>query len=163
MLDLHELVAGKLAALFGRTAARDVFDAHGLLGHSDLDPTRLRLAFVAYGAMNRRDWRSVSIEEVQLDPKEAERMLLPLLRAGTAPARGQVRAWVDGLVTRTRERLGAVLPLRDHERGFLDALLEEGELRPELVTDDPEMQARLHAHPALLWKAHNVREHRRRG
>lgn len=84
VLDVHELVAGKLAALFGRTAARDVFDAYGLLGRADLDATRTRLAFVAYGSMNRRDWRSVSIDELRLDPQEAERMLPPLLRAGSA-------------------------------------------------------------------------------
>lgn len=160
VLDIHELVAGKLAALFGRTAARDLFDAHALLALPHLDSERLRLAFVAYGAMNRRDWRSLTVEMVRLDPKEAEPMLVPLLRAGTAPPRAEVPAWVEGLVARTRERLGIVLPLRDRERAFLDALLDNGELRPEFVTGDPEMQARLRAHPALLWKAQNVREHR---
>ncbi len=160
VLDVHELVGGKLAALFGRTAARDVFDAYGLLGRADLDPARLRLAFVAYGAMNRRDWRTVSIEELRLDPKGAERMLLPLLRAGVAPPRSEVAAWTEALVERTRERLAAVLPLRDHERTFLDALLDLGEVRPELLTDDLPLQARLREHPALHWKAQNVRAHR---
>jgi hypothetical protein len=160
VLDLHELVAGKLAALFGRTAARDVFDAHGLLGRADLDATRTRLAFVAYGAMNRRDWRSVSVGELRLDPKEAERMLVPLLRAGVGPPRAEVAAWAEGLVTRTQERLAAVLPLREPERAFLDALLDDGELRPELLSDDRAMQERLRTHPALLWKAQNVRAHR---
>lgn len=160
MLDLHELVAGKLAALFGRTAARDVFDAHGLLGRADLDPTRLRLAFVAYGAMNRRDWRSVSTDELRLDPQGAERMLLPLLRGGVGPPRGEVAGWASALVERTRERLAAVLPLRSNEVEFLDVLLDLGEVRPELLTDDPALRDRLHAHPALLWKAQNVRAHR---
>lgn len=160
VLDRHELVAGKLAALFGRTAARDVFDAHGLLGRADLDPTRVRLAFVAYGAMNRRDWRSVSIDELRLDPKEAERMLLPLLRTGVGPPRGEVAGWTTALVERTRERLAAVLPLRSNEVAFLDALLDGGEVRPELLTDDPALRDRLRAHPALLCKAQNVRTHR---
>lgn len=160
VLDLHELVGGKLAALFGRTAARDVFDAHGLLGRADLAPARLRLAFVAYGAMNRRDWRTVSIDDLRLDPKEAERMLIPLLRAGVGPPRGEVAAWVAGLVEHTKERLAAVLPLADAERAFLDALLDLGEVRAEILTDDLALQERLRVHPALLWKAQNVREHR---
>lgn len=160
LLDVHELIAGKLAALFGRTAARDVFDAHGLLGRPDLDQTRLRLAFVAYGAMNRRDWRTVAIDELGLDPREAERMLLPLLRAGVGPTRGEVAGWTSALVERTRERLAAVLPLRSNEVEFLDALLDLGEIQPELLTEDTALRERLREHPALLWKAQNVRAHR---
>jgi hypothetical protein len=57
VLDPHELAAGKLAALLARSANRDIFDAHRLLGASDLDRERLRLAFVVYGGINRKDWR----------------------------------------------------------------------------------------------------------
>jgi hypothetical protein len=60
VLDLHGLIGGKLAALFGRTAARDVFDAHELLSRTGLDGRRLRLAFVVYGAVNRRATSSVA-------------------------------------------------------------------------------------------------------
>lgn len=59
MLDVHELAAGKLAALFGRAASRDLFDVRELLAAKSLDPERLRLAFVVYGGINRRDWRTV--------------------------------------------------------------------------------------------------------
>lgn len=34
VLDIHELAAGKLSALFSRTASRDLFDAHCLLKRS---------------------------------------------------------------------------------------------------------------------------------
>lgn len=46
VLDLHEVAAGKLAALLARNASRDVFDAHALLARRDLDRAKLRLAFV---------------------------------------------------------------------------------------------------------------------
>lgn len=36
VLDLHELAAGKLAALFARQASRDLFDVHHLLTQSQL-------------------------------------------------------------------------------------------------------------------------------
>ncbi|MCK4727607.1 MAG: nucleotidyl transferase AbiEii/AbiGii toxin family protein, partial [Desulfobacterales bacterium] len=56
VLDPHELAAGKLTALLARHADRDLFDVHLLLTHGGLDNRRLRLAFVVYGAMNRKDW-----------------------------------------------------------------------------------------------------------
>ncbi len=80
VLDLHELAAGKLAALLSRHASRDLFDAHQLLTRATLDPTRLRLAFVVYGAMNRKDWRTVTAADVGFAPAEVERELLPTLR-----------------------------------------------------------------------------------
>ncbi len=42
MLDVHELAAGKLAALFGRAASRDLFDVRELLGAEVLDAKKLR-------------------------------------------------------------------------------------------------------------------------
>lgn len=46
VLDIHELAAGKLSALFNRSASRDWFDAHYLLTKIPLDNQKLRLAFV---------------------------------------------------------------------------------------------------------------------
>ena len=46
VLDVHELAAGKLVALFARNAARDLFDTRRLLQRPGLDRDRLRLGFV---------------------------------------------------------------------------------------------------------------------
>ena len=119
MLDLHELAAGKLAALFGRSASRDLFDACELLGATTLEPERLRLGFVVYGGMNRRDWRSVAVNEVHADPREVDQQLVPLLRAGVAPARAEIAAWSERLGVECRDRLAVVLPLRAEETAFL--------------------------------------------
>lgn len=81
MLDLHELAAGKLGALFGRAASRDLFDVRELLATMPFDAERLRLGFVVYGGINRRDWRTVALDDVQADPGEVDRQLVPLLRA----------------------------------------------------------------------------------
>jgi predicted nucleotidyltransferase component of viral defense system len=160
VLDIHELVAGKLAALFGRTASRDLFDVRGLLAAGSFDSERLRLGFVVYGGISRRDWREVSLDEVQADPVDVERRLLPLLRAGAGPARADLAAWSEALVAESRDLLSAVLPLRLEEQEFLEHLNERGEIVPDLLTGDLAMQELLHGHPGLLWKVLNVRKHR---
>jgi len=79
VFDTHELAAGKLAALFARHLARDLFDSHQLLCNTRLDRKRLRTAFVVYGALNRKDWRTISLEDVSFDPEELKRTLIPVL------------------------------------------------------------------------------------
>jgi predicted nucleotidyltransferase component of viral defense system len=158
MLDLHELAAGKLAALLSRTASRDLFDARELLAHPDIDERKLRFGFVVYGAANRKDWRTVSVDDVTLDRAELRSQLLPTLRAATLPSRGDASNWGERLVSECRDRLSALLPLTESEREFIGRLNDRGDIAPELLTGDAAMQATLRAHPALRWKAINVRK-----
>lgn len=160
MLEVHELAAGKLAALFGRAASRDLFDVRELLTATTFDPERLRLGFVVYGGINRRDWRTVTLDDVQVDPREVDQQLVPLLHAGVAPARADLVAWSERLAGECRERLSALLPLRAAEMEFLGHLNDQGEIVPELLTAEPEMQRLIRGHPGLRWKALNVRKHR---
>ena len=160
VLDLHELAAGKMAALLARSASRDVFDGHALLGTPGLDPAKLRLGFVVYGGINRRDWRTVSADDVKADLNEVQMELLPMLRSDLVPERGSVSDWTHKLVAECRERLSILLPLNDAEREFILRLNDAGEIAPELITDDQAMQARIREHPGLRWKAINVRKHR---
>jgi hypothetical protein len=48
--------------------------------------------------MNRKDWRTVSPEDVKCDSADALRDLVPMLRADLAPARGEITTWLDKLV-----------------------------------------------------------------
>jgi len=160
MLDIHELVAGKLAALFGRTASRDLFDVRELLGSADLDTEKLRLGFVVYGGINRRDWRTVSLDDVDVDPTDVDRQLVPLLRAHVAPPRAEIKEWTERLVAECRDLLSAVLPMTAVEIEFLDRLNDQGEIVPELLTSDGDLQSTIASHPGLRWKALNVRKHR---
>lgn len=158
VLDLHELAAGKLAALFARQASRDVFDAHGLLTAGKLDPDQLRLAFILYGAMNRRDWRTISLDDVGCDALELENQLLPVLSRSVREA---LQAdWAVRMVEVCRERLASLVQFTPEEAEFLDRLLDHGEIVPSLLTDDTQMGARILAHPLLQWKALNVQHHR---
>lgn len=162
VLDLHELAAGKLAALFSRNAARDLFDVCNLFWETAFDRTRLRTGFVVYGGASRRDWRTIGLEDIDVDPKDVEGQLLPLLRANLAPKRSEVRGWSDHLVSECRKRLSMLMPLTRSEVEFLTFLNEQGEIVPELLTEDVKMQSLIRAHPGLRWKAQNVLEHRAR-
>jgi hypothetical protein len=153
LLDVHELAAGKLAALLARAASRDVFDAIEMLRTDELDAAKLRLAFVVYGGANRRDWRTVSAEDVRLDPEDFKRELLPTLRADRGEPRASPAAWARELVEECRARLSVVLPLRKEEHEFLALLNDRGEIRPDLLTGDEAMKTKIREHSALLWKA----------
>jgi len=159
VLDIHELAAGKLNALFTRHASRDLFDAHALLGRDDLDRDKLRLGFIVYGACSRRDWQTVSPEDIGCDHKELQRQLVPVLSRDVVPAGDDMNTWIDQLVQECRERVGLVLPFEDHEREFLVRVNEQGEIAPELLTGDDNLAARIRQHPQLLWKVKHVREH----
>lgn len=160
VLDIHELAAGKLAALLARRQARDLFDTHQLLHHTELHPELLRLGFVVYGAMNRKDWRTVSPGDVHFEARELERQLLPLLRVDFSWDEVEPGEFGRKLVKECREKLDAVLPFSVTEREFLDRLLDEGEIEPSLLTPDKDLQERIGRHPLLEWKALNVKKHK---
>jgi len=146
VLDEHELAAGKLAALLARGACRDLYGARELLRRVPLDIGKLRLGFV--------------VENTKTTPEDVRRRLLPMLRAELRPATEDVEGWVDSLIHETRDLLTSVLPLREDEVAFLDRLNDSGEIVPELLTEDEELQGRIRNHPGLQWKALNVRKHR---
>ena len=160
VVDIHELAAGKLAALLSRAASRDVFDASRLLRVTGLEPAKLRFAFVVYGGISRRDWRTVSVDDVTIDVAEADTKLVPLLRGQETPRRSELAQWTQALLSDCRELLSTVLPLADRGREFLECLNGKGEIRPEALTDDRRLRDIIRTHPGLLWKAQNVRQYR---
>lgn len=161
-LDLHELAGGKLAAFLSRQASRDLFDAHRLLTQSKLDPDKLRLAFVLYGAMSRKDWRTVAPDDIAFDGVDLNNRLLPLLKFDASSGSREKLEWAENLVEECKKALRVVLPMREHEREFLNRLLDHGEIKAELLTDDAAFLERIQSHPGLEWKALNVRQHRSR-
>ena len=62
VLDLHELAAGKLSALFSRPQARDLFDCHRVLDTDELQRERLadRLGRRCGQALNVRRYKGLS-------------------------------------------------------------------------------------------------------
>ncbi len=160
VLDLHELAAGKLAALLARGQARDLFDCHRILNMDYLERDRLRIAFVVYGGMNRKDWRTVSIEDVDFNPAELTRLLTPTLDARAIQEQGSPAEFGACLVRECREGLSMVLPFNDAERQFLDLLLDKGEIDSTILTADETLQKCIQQQPLLEWKALNVRQYK---
>ena len=160
VLDQHELVAGKLAALLARTQSRDLYDSARIFETLKLDNDLLRLAFVVYGGMNRVDWREVTIDTVAVDPDDLGRKLLPVLHNQSVQQDLSPDAYGATLVEKCREGLQRVIPFTSEERTFLDSLLDEGVIDPSLLTSDLELQKKIQDQPLLQWKALNVRKHR---
>jgi predicted nucleotidyltransferase component of viral defense system len=161
VVDRHELAAGKLAALCSRNASRDIYDARELLRRGELEREKLRLAFVVYGGLNRKDWRTVRIDDIVADATELKRELVPMLRADVRPNGDQIPAWTAALVSETQALMAEVLPLADHELEFIERLNVDGRIHPELLTNDPALQALIRDQPGLRWKALNVEQHSR--
>ena len=160
VIDLHELAAGKLAALLSRDKARDLFDFVGILDMEVLERDRLRTAFVVYGGMSRKDWRTVSVKDVNFDTEDLEKLLTPALTSRALEKQNCLKEYGEKLAKRCREGLSLVLPFTDSEREFLDLLLDEGEIDSTVLTSDKTLQKRIQDQPLLRWKAINVRKHK---
>ena len=160
ILDLHELAAGKLAALLARGQARDLFDCRRIFNMDDLECDRLRIAFVVYGGMNRKDWRTVSIEDVDFDAVELTRLLIPTLHVRATEEHDSPSEYGARLVRECREGLSSVLPFSDAEREFLNLLLDHGEIDSTILTSDTTLQKRIQQQPLLEWKTLNVRKYK---
>ena len=159
VVDKHELAAGKLAALLTRRRARDLFDSSLIFSIDGLDVAKLRTAFVVYGAGVRRDWRTVSVEDVAFDPEELSSQLVPALHGGGMQG-ADAAAYGESLVHSCRQRLSELLPFNEEEQAFLNLLLDAGEIDANLLTSDVALRERIQAQPLLEWKAQNVRSYK---
>lgn len=162
LLDINELAAGKFAALFSRNESRDLFDIYQLLAEAVLDKEKLRLGFVLYGAMNRKDWRQIGPDDISVSSEKMRNRLFPMLRTELIEKLDNPEKWVEELTEKVREGMSIVIPFRENEREFLNQLLDNGEVDGELLTSDQEMIECIHSHPALHWKALNVRKYKNR-
>ena len=157
VLDLHEIVAGKLVALIDRHAARDLFDARRILSIDGLDWDRIKAAVLAMGASGRRDWRTMSIDAIEGDPREFRQKLAICLLRHRFAAIGEVDAWIEETVALCRGRFAFLFDLTVNERAFLDGVLDRAEIYADLLDIAPEIGGRIEAMPMLSWKTRHVR------
>jgi predicted nucleotidyltransferase component of viral defense system len=161
VLDLHEIVAGKLTALLSRGQARDLYDCYQILSMHDIKHDYLRIAFVVYGAMNRKDWRAISIEDIDFDASELARQLIPTLNIEIQKKNIPPAKFGEKLLDNCKKALSLVLPLKDTEVEFLNRLLGKGEIVPSILTSDKTLIRNIKNQPLLEWKALNVRQYKK--
>ncbi len=149
VLDESELFAGKLRALLARSRSRDLFDASNLFPAVS-DPAKLRLALHIYGAMNAKDWRTVSGADISFNEKELTEQLMPLLK--NTPDNRNISSWAAEIVNDCRNCLQGYFPLTAAEIDFIADVRDRGQIVPSYLTDDKDLSAVLLSHPSLLWR-----------
>jgi hypothetical protein len=152
VLDLHELAAGKLTALFARNASRDLFDTHHLLTKTQLNLEQLRLAFVLYlGMSSIKDVHNISPGSLLFDEGDFQQQLLPVLRNSKNQKDHQL--WKATKLQECKQALAKLLPFKAQEIEFLRNLIENGEIYASLLTNEPGMQTKIENLPSLQWRA----------
>jgi predicted nucleotidyltransferase component of viral defense system len=154
ILDIHELAAGKLSALFNRNASRDLFDAHYLMTKTNLDNKRLREVLVPYLAMSKVDLSSLVPQAIDFDLKDLKNRLLPVMQQQGFPRKlPMLKLWAETMLAELREGLAKILPLHSNELEFIRTIRDEGIIQPQLITNDLELCSRITSHPAIIWAA----------
>jgi predicted nucleotidyltransferase component of viral defense system len=157
VIDLYEVIAGKLVALFDRSAGRDLFDARRILAISNVDWQVVKAAVLAIGACARTDWRKRTINDIGVDLNELRRNLSICLPRAYFDDAGGFDNWVEETVVMCRERYAFLLALAKSEQEFLDGILDHGEIDADLLNAPPELKKHISQMPMLAWKCQNVK------
>ena len=160
VLDLHEVVAGKLVALISRHAARDLYDARRILSIDGLNWNWVKAAVLAIGASDRRDWRSMSIDKIQGNVREFLQKLVICLPHNRFTAESEIDAWLEETTALVRTRFPFLFDLTSNEQAFLDGVLDRGEVDADLLDIPPDVRTRIADMPMLAWKTQHVRKRR---
>ena len=159
--DPHEVAAGKLVALALRNHPRDQFDAASMIraqGLDQLDPARVRLAFVVAAASQKADIRDATLLQPPSPAPKLSTELLPMLRSSDQPEAASLGAYAVDLHNTRYQALSRVVPFTDAERAFLDRVADDTTVVTELLTADPALQRRIELQPALLWRLQKLRD-----
>lgn len=155
VLDLQEVIAGKLAALFQRTKARDLFDAENILdmdGFEDLDWKGIKASFIVSCVGGRGLWRNTEIDVPPRDPLKECQRVMQLLRRRHFSDNAAALAWRAGAVAASREGFAFMPALSESEQAFVDGFEVHGEIDPSLLPASPEMRARVGVYLALAFQ-----------
>ncbi len=170
VLAKEELMAGKMKAFLERGAGRDLFDlwllAKGKITINEDLWRKLSIAF--FSTINERelskqrgirlkDLRELSVKEaLRVDEGNLQQQLEPVVPYGQIPS-------ISEMLEEIKPRVEKVLPLSwsEREKEYFDALLEWGEVKADKLFGEDELAKKWKIHPAILWKAENVRKHRK--
>ena len=161
VLDVHEVIGGKLNALASRAKGRDLFDARTVVETPGLDRRKIKLAAMALGMTNTADdWRTVTSNRIDGTEKDIRDSLVQCLPEGYFDAFGGVTAWLDGSVEKCRRDLAPMFEFDGREMAFMDAFLDGGRLDASLLDASAGARAAIQANPTLHRIGRALREGR---
>jgi predicted nucleotidyltransferase component of viral defense system len=153
-LNPIEVFAGKVVALAGRAAARDLFDLHSMVRFGlfdDEEISLLRKCAVFYLAVSGDS----SAKEITFDklsditPRKIRMDLNPMLR--------NVEFFdLDAALADLSETFTRLSTLDEKESEFLRRF-HKGQYRPELLFDDDDILSRIEDHPMVAWRMQRIR------
>lgn len=140
-----------------------VLDIHQLFCKKELDfdQRKLRLAFIVYGAMNKVDWLTVSLKDIKFSHEDLKNNLLQVLSIEEVNSIKDLKQWGEKLQEDCKQALEFLFPFTDKEKEFIESINLDGEINAHLLTDNRALQEIISSHPALTWKALNVKKHKR--
>lgn len=153
VLAIEEVFAGKIKAMIDRKHPRDLYDLFRFRkAELTYDSELMRKLAVLFGSTLKRDFRRYNMSRfADIDEKAIRRLLYPLLKAGDRPTGAEMFALAKPV-------LESVLDHR-REANFLEAMAA-GKYQPELLfLNNAAIVSRIRNHPALVWKAENVRHY----
>jgi predicted nucleotidyltransferase component of viral defense system len=155
VLEIHELAAGKLHALLGREASRDLFDSYQLLTQWKLNPQKLKLAFTVYAGMEQDNWQRIKADNIKFTVKDIRDKLIPVLKTTETPSTSSktIDTWANHLADECRMALTQLTNFQENEIEFLERLQRFGEIHPELLSNEKSFCQRIQKHPLLIWRA----------
>ncbi len=138
--------------MFARNASRDLFDAHHLLTKIQFNSELLRLAFILYiGMSSIKNPQEISPQSLVFDEVDFRQQLLPVLR--NIKNEQNHRSWKETKLQECKQALASLFPFTEQEGDFLKILIESGEIRASLLTNEPGMQSKIEQLPSLHWRA----------
>ncbi|MBI5021729.1 MAG: nucleotidyl transferase AbiEii/AbiGii toxin family protein [Ignavibacteriales bacterium] len=154
IVSFEELFAGKIKALFDRSASRDLYDVYKLSQSSiTYDADKLRKNLILFGVTCNDDWRKKDFRTIDdVNQKMIDELLSPLLRATELVD-------LDNIKKVSKVFLSTLMDYNKSEHLFMNRFLDEGIYEPELLFTDVNQSERLKNHPAVLWKLQNHRKH----
>ena len=116
---------------------------------------RSRLALVIYSAISRKaDLRELTPETISVDITDLKNRLIPLLRKNDLASIKGTSNWAKELVLGCQQAFHHLLPLAENEHAFLSELLDNGIIKPELISEDVKLIENIKKHPAIRWSGH---------
>lgn len=157
VLQMPELVAGKIKAVMERRTARDLYDLHRLSAkHPAMFDDAVARALAIRAISTADPFPLVFDPAVSLDglrdlPSESAEILYAMLAADDRPD-------FEQMVSGVSNWLAPLGMLSDREKEYFRLLDEESVYQPDLLFEQwPDILGRANTDPVMTWKVHHLR------